>query len=87
MIEKVYLYILSMLIDFIDKKKKMQINNFFLKKIKNKKISLIDIGAHKGETIKQFSDNFSIKKIYAIEPNPEIFKELKKIYFRKNFIF
>jgi len=87
MIEKVYLYILSMLIDFIDKKKKMQINNFFLKKIKNKKILLIDIGAHKGETIKQFSDNFSIKKIYAIEPNPEIFKELKKKFISEKISF
>ncbi len=78
MIEKIYINTLSKIIDLIDKKKKDQITNFFLKKFKKKKITLIDIGAHKGETIKQFSSNFNINKIYAIEANPEVFIELKK---------
>ena len=39
---------------------------------------LIDIGAHKGESIKLFSKNFVIKKIISFEASPINFKYLKK---------
>ena len=39
---------------------------------------LIDIGAHKGESIKLFSKNFIIKKIISFEASPINFEYLKK---------
>lgn len=48
--------------------------------LKNYKISkLIDIGAHKGEFLKNFhKENTKIKMIYAFEPQKNIFQILKK---------
>ena len=78
MIRKFYLNFLNIFIDIVDKKNKLKINNYFLSKFKNRAITLVDVGAHKGETINLFLKNFNIKKIYSFEPNPLIFKELKK---------
>jgi len=51
----------------------------FLKKNKYNKFKLlIDIGAHKGESIELFSKNFNIKKIISFEASPITFKYLKK---------
>ena len=44
----------------------------------NKFELLIDIGAHKGESIELFSKNFFIKKIISFEASPINFKYLKK---------
>ena len=86
MINKYYIFLLSILIDLLDKKNKTKIINFFKKKFINDKIVLVDVGAHKGETIKLFSKNFSIKNVFAIEPNIEIFEILKKKFSsNKNF--
>tara|TARA_Y100001970_G_scaffold291954_1_gene431233 strand:+ start:13968 stop:14681 length:714 start_codon:yes stop_codon:yes gene_type:complete len=50
----------------------------FLKKSRYNKFSVIlDVGAHKGETIKFFIKNFDFEKIYAFEPVPEIFNKLR----------
>ena len=50
----------------------------FLKKNKYNKFNLlIDIGAHKGESIELFSKNFNIKKIISFEASPINFKYLK----------
>ena len=49
--------------------KKNKYNNFKL---------LIDVGAHKGESIKLFSKNFVIKKIISFEASPINFEYLKK---------
>ncbi len=51
----------------------------FLKKKGFQKFDIFfDVGAHRGETIKLFLDNFSIKKIYSFEPLKENFKFLEK---------
>ena len=51
----------------------------FLKKKKLSKIdTLIDVGAHKGETINLFAKNFKINEIYSFEPVPISFKNLNK---------
>ena len=46
-----------------------------------------DIGAHKGETIKIYLNNFKIKNIYSFEPIKDNFEiiEKKKIFIKKNF--
>ena len=49
------------------------------KKIKNNNIStLIDVGSHKGEYINSIKKKFDVQTIYGFEPNPEIFRILKK---------
>ena len=62
------------IIDFFYQKKKY----FFLKKkISNINI-LIDVGAHHGDTIREFLKIFVIEKIYAFEPSKKNFEKLKK---------
>lgn len=78
MLSNIYLKILSFIISFIDYGNKKKIIGFFKKKLNNKQIIIIDVGAHKGETIKLFYNNFRINKIFAFEANLEIFKLLKK---------
>ena len=61
------------IVDFFYKKK---IISFFKENLKNNFNILIDIGAHKGETIQEFLNNFKIKNIYSFEASPKTFKEL-----------
>ena len=77
MINNWYASLFSNLISIIDYNNKKKISYFFKKKFKNKLLTVIDIGAHKGETIDFFIKNFNIKKIFAFEPNPQLFKFLK----------
>ena len=60
--------------DFFHKRK---IINFIKKKTKNIEI-LIDVGAHHGESVKLFVNNFSIKNIYSFEPSFDNFQTLIK---------
>ena len=61
--------------DFLNQSKVFK----FLKKKGYKKFDIFfDVGAHRGETIKLFLNNFSIKKIYSFEPLKENFSFLKK---------
>ena len=64
--------IILIFFDYFHKKK---IINFIKTKIKNIE-SIIDVGAHHGESIKLFLKNFKILNIYAFEPSPESFKNL-----------
>ena len=64
---KVIIKSLLDLFDYFTQKK-------ILKEIKNqlkleRPITLIDVGAHKGEYISSIKKNFPIKKIYAFEPS------------------
>ena len=72
-----YIRLFHLLFAFFDQFTNKKICNFFKKKIKDKKITLIDVGGHKGETINLYSKNFTIDKIYSFEPNPFIYKNLK----------
>ena len=88
MINKIYIFFLTLLINVIDNKTKRQITKFFKEKFKDNKLNIIDVGAHKGETVHQFLYNFNIKNIFAIEANPSTFKILKEKKFKeKNKIF
>ncbi|MDA7552964.1 FkbM family methyltransferase [Candidatus Pelagibacter sp.] len=42
-----------------------------------KTISLIDIGAHKGEYVSSIIKNFNINNVYCLEPNFKVFKILE----------
>ena len=71
--------IFALLLSIIDRKNKLRILKFFKKKILNQFITVLDIGAHKGETIELFHRAFNINKIYSFEPNVNLFKFLKSI--------
>ena len=74
MIQRIIIFTIS-IFDFFYQKKWIK----FLKKNKYDNFKLlIDIGAHKGESIELFSKNFIIKKIISFEASPINFKYLKK---------
>jgi FkbM family methyltransferase len=73
MFQKIILWILSLFDSFYQKKWIK-----FLKRNEFKKFNLLlDIGAHKGESIELFSKNFTIKKIISFEASPINFEYLK----------
>lgn len=78
MIDKLYIKIISIIIELVDYSNKKKIINFFKKHFIHKEIIAIDIGAHKGETIDLFYKNFNIKKILAFEPNIKLYNLLIK---------
>ena len=64
-----------LIILFFDYFHKKKIIGFIKIKV-NKIETIIDVGAHHGESIKLFLKNFKISNIYAFEPYPESFKNL-----------
>ncbi len=78
MINRIFIKILSLFINIIDSQKKKKIIDFFKAKFNKELLNIIDIGAHKGETISLFLKNFNINKILAFEANPAICKQLEK---------
>ena len=69
--KKISLFIL-LFFDYFHKKKIIS----FIKRNVNKIESIIDVGAHHGESIRLFLKNFKILNIYAFEPYSESFKNL-----------
>ena len=72
---KIFFKIFIYLIDLIHKKK---IVNFLKKKLPNKSLRIIDVGAHHGETVKLFIKNFKIEKIFCYEASKINFLKLKE---------
>ena len=66
MLNKIYIKFLSIIINFIDTQNKKKIINFFKKKLNKKPLIIIDIGAHVGETISLFNNNFTIEEYFSI---------------------
>ena len=75
MINELYLKILNFIFFLVDHKNKIQIIDYF-KKNTSGNLTLIDVGAHKGETIKYFTKFLNIGNIYAFEPNKTIYQKL-----------
>ncbi len=50
-----------------------------------KPITVIDVGAHYGETIKLFSNKINLKQMYSFEASPNNFKILKKNISKKKY--
>ncbi|MDA9663655.1 FkbM family methyltransferase [Candidatus Pelagibacter sp.] len=76
--------ILNILLFFIDFKHKNKIIKFFKYRLKDRVLTVIDVGAHIGETISLFSKNFKIKKIICYEASSLNFKKLIKYKNLKN---
>ena len=77
MIKKYKTLIILKLFDYYHNKKLI---SFLKKKIKKINI-LIDIGAHKGESINLFTNNFILNEIHSFEPSLYNFNKLKKNIF------
>ena len=78
---KIFFKILIYLIDLNHKNKIV----FFLKsKLKNKLINVIDVGAHKGETIQLFSKNFNLNSIICYEASKKNFEYLRNFLKKKH---
>jgi len=60
MIGKIYFYIIELIISFVDLNNKRTIIKFFKDRLQQKSINIVDMGAHKGETINLFLKNFKI---------------------------
>lgn len=78
MINSIYINLLRYFISIVDLKNKLKIKNFFTKIYKKKEIVIFDIGAHRGETINFFLKSFQIKKIFAFEPNYDVYSTINK---------
>ena len=50
---------------------------FFSNQFKTEALIILDIGAHKGESIHFFMNNFNISKIFSFEPNQDLYLCLK----------
>ena len=77
MIKKHIILIVLRIFDYYHNKK---IINFFKKKITNLNI-LLDIGAHKGESVNLFINNFSVNYIHSFEPSLNNYNKLEKNIF------
>ena len=66
MINIIYLEILDFLVSLIDKSNKNRITAFLKKKTSDKKLIIIDVGAHKGETLKIFIIILILKESYVL---------------------
>ncbi len=72
------IFLFKFLIYIIDIGHKKKIIQQFKKIFNNKPINIIDVGAHKGETINLFSKNFNLRSIISYEASKENFLFLKK---------
>ena len=78
-------YITIFVLFFFDYFHKKKIINFLKRNLNILSIDiLLDIGAHKGESIKFFSKNLKIKKIFSFEASFDNFNNLKKKFKNKN---
>ncbi len=60
--------------------KVLNFDDIYKSKIKKDEPLIIDVGANKGQSIERFMKIFKSPKIFAFEPNFEIFKETKDKY-------
>ena len=72
---------LAFLVDLNHKKK---ITKFLKIIFKKQQLNVIDVGAHKGETINLFSKNLNLKTIICYEASQKNFKHLELIQKKKN---
>ncbi len=73
----IYIKYLRLILNFFDHFHQKKVLALLKKKFTNP-ITIIDVGAHFGETITTFKKNFNIKKIYSFEASPINFQVLKK---------
>ncbi len=79
-----YSKLIIIILNFLDYFQQKKIIEFINSKF-SRPISIVDVGAHYGETIKLFSKKIDVKKIYSFEASPQNYKILKKNISKKKF--
>jgi FkbM family methyltransferase len=81
-------YIILKILNIFDLQHQYKIFNFLKKNNLDNFQIILDVGAHKGESINLFLKNFKVKKIYSFESSPINFNLLKQnlISIKKKFI-
>ncbi len=85
MLNKIFIIFLNFFINLVDLNSKKKVINFFKIRFAKTALTIIDVGAHKGETIDIFYKNFNISKIFAFEANPLMFGKIKKKINKKKY--
>ena len=70
--------IIRSIINIFDNNNEKELDSILKKNLK-KKIVIIDVGAHNGETIFKYLKLLKVKKIYSFEPQKYNFYKLEKI--------
>lgn len=78
-----YINLIIKILNFFDYYKQKKILKFLKTKLLGQ-ITVIDVGAHYGETIKIFQNNLKFNKIYSFEASPKNFKILEKNFPKNN---
>ncbi len=78
-----YINLIRKILNFFDNCKQKKVLEFFKTKLFGQ-ITVIDVGAHYGETIEIFQKKLKIKKIYSFEASPKNFKILEKNFPKNN---
>ena len=73
------IYLIRKIIDIFDFFQQKKVFSILKKKIKNKSV-LFDVGAHHGETIKNFKKNFNFQEIHSFEASEKNFNVLNRKY-------
>jgi len=85
-IKMIRIFVIQRILNFFDFFQQKKVFNFLKKRIKNKSI-LFDVGAHYGETIKNFEKNFNFDEIHSFEASKKNFTQLEKKFSNRNGIF
>ena len=72
------------LLKIFDSKNQRKIYTFIKNKLGKKLHLVLDVGAHRGETINILNDYFDIKNIYGFEPSKFNFLKLKEFISKEN---
>ncbi len=72
------IYFIRKLINFFDFFQQKKLFNILKKKLKGNLV-IFDVGAHHGETIKNFKNNFDIEEIHSFEASSVNFNKLQKM--------
>ena len=78
-------FLVIFFLDIFDFFYRLNLVNFLKKNNILKFDTIIDVGAHKGESIKFFNKYFKVNKIYSFEPSPLNFQYLQKCIKSKKF--
>ena len=60
--------------------KVLNYDDIYKSKINNVEPIILDVGANRGQSIERFMKIFQSPKIFAFEPNPEVFNETFQKY-------
>ena len=71
------IYLFNIILKIIDYFYQKKIISFFKNTSNLRYDVIIDIGAHKGETISNFLKNFTVKNIYSFEASSKTYKDLE----------